>query len=51
MDEECGGKSFVRSMDKIARLDGTNDCFEVGFVEREAAPEAAMKLDVRLHLA
>ncbi|MFB9826238.1 IS6 family transposase, partial [Halobaculum roseum] len=33
------------------RLDGGSDCFELDFVEREATPEPAMKLGIRLHLA
>ena len=37
-------------MDEIARLGDGSDCFELGFVEREATPEAA-KLGIRLHLA
>jgi transposase-like protein len=38
-------------MPEIARLSGCTDCFELGFVEREATPEPAMKLGIRLHLA
>ncbi|QZP37522.1 IS6 family transposase [Halobaculum magnesiiphilum] len=38
-------------MPEIARLIGGSDCFELGFVEREATPEPAMKLGIRLHLA
>lgn len=38
-------------MAEIARLIGGSDCFEVAFVEREATPESAMKLGIRLHLA
>lgn len=37
-------------MDEIAYLIGDSDCFEVGFLEREATPESAMKLGIRLHL-
>ena len=36
---------------EIARLNGGSDCFELGFVEREATPKSAMKLGIRLHLA
>ncbi|WP_353633913.1 IS6 family transposase (plasmid) [Halobacterium sp. NMX12-1] len=36
---------------EIARLDGGSDCFELDFLEREATPEPAMKLGIRLHLA
>jgi putative transposase len=36
---------------ETARLNGGSDCFELGFVEREATPEPAMKLGIRLHLA
>jgi len=36
---------------EIARLSGDTGCFELGFVEREATPEPAMKLGIRLHLA
>jgi putative transposase len=36
---------------KIARLNGGSGCFELDFVEREATPEPAMKLGIRLHLA
>jgi transposase-like protein len=36
---------------EIARLNGDIDCFELGFVEREATPEPAMTLGIRLHLA
>jgi putative transposase len=38
-------------MPEIARLNGDIDCFELGFVEREATPEPAMTLGIRLHLA
>ncbi|ELZ33143.1 IS6 family transposase [Halorubrum tebenquichense] len=38
-------------MPEIARLNGGSDCFELDFVEREATPEPAMKLGIRLHLA
>ena len=38
-------------MPEITRLIGGIDCFELGFVEREATPEPAMKLGIRLHLA
>ena len=38
-------------MDEIARLVGGNDSFELDFLEREATPESAMKLGIRLHLA
>jgi len=38
-------------MPKIARLNGGSDCFELDFLEREATPEPAMKLGIRLHLA
>ncbi len=33
------------------RLNGDSDRFELEFVEREATPESAMKLGIRLHLA
>ena len=36
---------------EIARLSDGSDRFELGFVEREATPEPAMKLGIRLHLA
>jgi len=36
---------------EITRLNGGSDRFELGFVEREATPEPAMKLGIRLHLA
>jgi putative transposase len=36
---------------EIARLNGGSDCFELDFLEREATPEPAMKLGIRLHLA
>jgi hypothetical protein len=32
-------------------LNGDSDRFELGFRKREAAPEPAMKLGIRLHLA
>ncbi len=38
-------------MPEIARLIGNTDCFELAFVEREATPEPAMELGIRLHLA
>jgi hypothetical protein len=38
-------------MDEIACFVGDSGCFEVGFLEREATPESAMKLGIRLHLA
>ena len=38
-------------MDEIARLNGSNDYFELDFLERGATPEPAMKLGIRLHLA
>ncbi|GGL65107.1 IS6 family transposase [Halocalculus aciditolerans] len=38
-------------MPEIARLIGGSDCFELDFLERAAAPESAMKLGIRLHLA
>ncbi|MFC6987641.1 IS6 family transposase [Haloplanus sp. GCM10025708] len=38
-------------MAEIARLVGGSDCFELDFLEREATPEPAMKLGIRLHLA
>ena len=38
-------------MDEIARLVGGSDCIELEFLEREATPEPAMKLGIRLHLA
>jgi len=38
-------------MPEIARLIGGSDCFELDFLEREATPEPAMKLGIRLHLA
>jgi hypothetical protein len=31
---------------EIARLNGDRDRFELGFVEREATPEPAMKLGI-----
>jgi transposase-like protein len=33
------------------RLSGDNGCIELGFVEREATPEPAMALGIRLYLA
>lgn len=36
---------------EIARLDGGSDCFELEFLEREATPEPAMKLGIRLDLS
>jgi transposase-like protein len=36
---------------ETARLNGDRDRFELEFVEREATPEPAMKLGIRLHLA
>jgi putative transposase len=36
---------------ETARLNGGSDCFELDFLEREATPEPAMKLGIRLHLA
>lgn len=36
---------------EIDRLNGDSGCFELDFVEREATPEPAMKLGIRLHLA
>lgn len=36
---------------EIARLSGDTGCFEVGFMRREATPEPAMELGIRLHLA
>ncbi|GAA0293404.1 DDE-type integrase/transposase/recombinase [Halarchaeum salinum] len=38
-------------MPEISRLSGGSDCFELAFVEREATPNWAMKLGIRLHLA
>jgi transposase-like protein len=38
-------------MNEIACLVGDSDCFELGFLEREATPESAMKPGIRLHLA
>lgn len=38
-------------MPEIARLTGGSNCFELEFVEREATPEPAMKLGIRLHAA
>jgi hypothetical protein len=42
---------FLNALLEIARLGDDNDRFELGFVEREATPEPAMKLGIRLHLA
>jgi len=36
---------------ETARLNEGSDCFELDFLEREATPEPAMKLGIRLHLA
>jgi len=36
---------------KIIRFDGGTDYFQLGFVEREATPEPAVKLGIHLHLA
>jgi len=36
---------------EIARLSDGSDRFELEFVEREATPEPAMNLGIRLHLA
>jgi len=36
---------------EIDRLNGDSGCFELDFLEREATPEPAMKLGIRLHLA
>ncbi|AGB30226.1 transposase [Natrinema pellirubrum DSM 15624] len=36
---------------ETARLNRGSDCFELDFLEREATPEPAMKLGIRLHLA
>ncbi|WP_435118839.1 IS6 family transposase [Halolamina sp. C58] len=36
---------------EIARLNAGSDCFELDFLEREATPEPAMKLGIRLYLA
>ncbi|WP_121822955.1 IS6 family transposase [Halostella salina] len=38
-------------MPEIARLIEGSDCFELDFLEREATPEPAMKLGIRLYLA
>jgi len=38
-------------MAEIVRLIGSSDCFELDFLEREATPEPAMNLGIRLHLA
>ena len=37
-------------MPEIRRLKEGSDCFELGFMEREATPNWAMKLGIRLHL-
>lgn len=37
-------------MPKIHRLTGGSGCFVLGFVERKATPNWAMKLGIRLHL-
>ena len=36
---------------EIGRIVGGSDCMELEFLEREATPELAMKLGIRLHLA
>jgi len=36
---------------EIARLNEGSGCFELDFLEREATPQRAMKLGIRLHLA
>ena len=38
-------------MAEFARLSGDCDWLDLGFVEREATPEPAMKLGIQLHLA
>jgi hypothetical protein len=38
-------------MPEIDRLSGGNDCFELGFVEREVKPNWVMEFGIRLHLA
>src|SRR6056297_2934033 len=38
-------------MPEIDRLTGSSDSLELDFVEREATPEPAMELGIRLHLA
>jgi putative transposase len=38
-------------MDEIASLVGDSDCFELGFLKREATSESAMKIGIRLYLA
>ncbi|GAB7120647.1 hypothetical protein JCM9743_31150 [Natrinema sp. JCM 9743] len=38
-------------MHETARFNGGSDCFKLDFLEREATPEPAMKLGIRLHLA
>jgi hypothetical protein len=35
----------------LDRLNDGTGCIELGFPEREATPEPAMKLGIRLHLA
>ena len=35
----------------LDRLSGDSGCFELDFLEREATPESAMKLGIRLYLA
>jgi len=45
-----------RSKDRVIhlsfdRLSGDSGCIELDFLEREATPESAMKLGIRLHLA
>jgi len=36
---------------EIPRLNGDSGCFELDFLEREATPEPAMKLSIRLYLS
>ena len=36
---------------KANRLNRDSDCIELGFLEREATPESAMKLGIQMHLA
>jgi putative transposase len=38
-------------MPEVARVINFTDWVELDFVEREATPEPAMKLGIRLHLA
>ena len=38
-------------MPENARLSGSIDQFELGFVEREATPKLLMKLGIQLHLS